>query len=143
MKPSLSVVTLGVRNFERSLDFYKNGLGFPTKATKKDNIAFFKLNGILLALYNKRDLARDAKVDTNGNSFAGITLAYNVRNEKEVDKIFSRVTKKLGVKAVKKPQKASWGGYSGYFADPDGYLWEAVYNPFWKLDRKGSVNVEL
>jgi len=138
MQPSISVITLGVADFQRSLAFYKNGLGWPTKATSKDNIAFFKLNGIVLALYDKKGLAEDAGVSARGSGFPGVTLAHNVRSEREVDEVFMQVTK-LGAKTIKKPQKASWGGYSGYFADPDGYLWEVVYNPHWKLDRKGSV----
>lgn len=137
MQPSLSVVTLGVSDFARSLDFYKKGLGWPTKATKNDDIAFFKLNGTLLALYDRKGLAEDAGVDSKGRGFPGITLAHNVRSEKEVEESF-KLVRKLGAKVVKKPQKTSWGGYSGYFADPDGYLWEIVYNPHWKLDRRGS-----
>ncbi len=138
MEPSLSVVTLGVAHFGRSLDFYKKGLGWPTKATKRNNIAFFRLNGTVLALYNKDSLAEDVGVSPKGSGFPGITLAHNVRSEKEVDTLLSKVPR-LGGKVVKKAQKASWGGYSGYFSDPDGHLWEVVYNPFWKLDRKGSI----
>jgi uncharacterized protein len=138
MEPSLSVLTLGVVDFGRSLDFYKRGLKWPTKAKKKDGIAYFKLNGTVLALYGKRGLAEYAGVNPEGSGFPGITLAHNVRREKDVDRVFERVTK-LGAKVVKKPQKTSWGGYGGYFADPEGYLWEVVYNPRWKLDRKGSV----
>ncbi len=138
MRPSISVITLGVTNFRRSLAFYKKGLGWPTKATSKDDIAFFKLNGIVLALYDKKGLAEDAGVSVRGSDFPGTTLAHNVRSEREVDEVFKQVTK-LGAKTIKNPQKASWGGYSGYFADPDGYLWEVVYNPHWKMDRKGSV----
>jgi uncharacterized protein len=140
MRPSISVITLGVTDFQKSLDFYKKGLGWLTKATGKDNIAFFKLNGIILALYDKEGLAEDAGVNPRGSGFPGITLAHNVRSEREVDEIFMQVTK-LGAKTIKKPQRASWGGYSGYFADPDAYLWEVVYNPHWKMDRKGSVNL--
>jgi uncharacterized protein len=138
MQLSISVITLGVTDFQRSLAFYKKGLGWPTKATGKDNIAFFKLNGIVLALYDKKDLAEDAGVSARGNGFPGITLAHNVRSEREVDEVFKKVTK-LGAKTIKKPEKATWGGYSGYFADPDSHLWEVVYNPHWKMDRKGSV----
>jgi uncharacterized protein len=138
MKPSLSVITLGVNNFGRSLDFYKKGLKWSTKAKKKDNIAFFKLNGVVLALYDKKALAQDATVGGEGSGFPGITLAHNVQSELEVDETLKEV-QTLGAKIVKKAQKASWGGYSGYFADLDGYLWEVVYNPFWKLTKKGSV----
>lgn len=138
MKPSISVVTLGVSDFKRSLDFYKNGLGWPTSATKRDKIAFFGLNGTILALYDRGSLAEDAMVSPKGNGFPGVTLAHNTKSEKEVDEIFSQIGK-LGVRIVKKPQKAPWGGYSGYFADPDGHLWEVVYNPYWKINQKGNV----
>jgi uncharacterized protein len=138
MRPSISVITLGVGDFGRSLDFYKKGLGWPTKAKKKDGIAFFKLNGVVLALFDKRGLAEDAGVSEKGNGFPGITLAHNVRSKKEVDEVVQLIMK-LGGKVIKKPQKASWGGYSAYFADLDGYLWEVVYNPHWKMDRRGSV----
>jgi uncharacterized protein len=139
MKPSLTAVTLGVRNFSKSLDFYKNAFGFPTKATKKDGVAFFKLEtGIVLVLRGMRDLAKDAMVSPDGSGFPGFYLAHNVRSEKAVDDVFRQVTK-LGARSVKKPQKASWGGYSTYVADPDGYLWEIVYNPFLKLDPRGRI----
>ncbi len=138
MKPSLSVVTLGVNDFARSLDFYKKGLKWPTKATRKDSIAFFQLNGVLLALYDRKGLAEDVQVPSKGSGFSGITLAHNVKSEKEVDQIIKEVLR-LGARLVKKPQKAFCGGYSAYFADLDGYLWEVVYNPQWKLDKKGSV----
>lgn len=139
MRPSITAVTLGVRSFKRSLDFYKNALGFPTKATEKDGVAFFKLEtGIVLVLRGRRDLAKDALVSPHGSGFPGFYLAHNVRSEKAVDDVFRQVTK-LGARSVKKPQKASWGGYSAYFADPDGYLWEIVYNPFLMLDQKGRI----
>ena len=138
MRPSISVITLGVRDFGRSLDFYKKGLGWPTKAMIKDGIAFFKLNGIVLALFDKKGLAADAGVSAEGSGFPGMTLAHNVRSEKEVDEVVQLVTR-LGGKVIKKPQRVSWGGYSAYFADPDGYLWEVVYNPHWKMDRRGSI----
>jgi uncharacterized glyoxalase superfamily protein PhnB len=138
MNPAISVITLGVKNFKKSLDFYKNGFGWPTRATKKDSIAFFKLNGVILALYERRDLAKDANVSSEGSGFSGITLAHNAKNEKDVDEIFA-LALKLGAKAKKRPQKTFWGGYSGYFSDPDGYLWEVVYNPSWKIDRNGSA----
>ena len=139
MKPSITAVTLGVRNFERSLDFYKHAFGFPTSSTEKDGIAFFRLEtGIVLVLRGRMDLAKDAMVSPRGNGFPGFCLAHNVRSEKAVDDVFRQVTK-LGARSVKKPQKASWGGYSAYIADPDGYLWEIVFNPFWKLDRKGRI----
>jgi len=139
VKASLSAITLGVRNYQRSLDFYKNAFAFPTKATKNDGVAFFKLEtGMVLVLRGRSDLAKDASVSPQGSGFPGFYLAHNVRSEKAVDDIFRQVTKR-GAEAVKKPQRASWGGYCAYIADPDGYLWEIVYNPYLKLDRKGRI----
>lgn len=138
MRPNLTVVTLGVKDFERSLGFYKDGLGWPTSATKEDKIAFFDLKGVIIALYGRESLAEDALVDPDGNGFSGVTLAHNATSEREVDEVFTQIAE-IHARIIKKPQKTSWGGYSGYFADPDGHLWEVVYNPYWKIDRKGNV----
>jgi uncharacterized protein len=140
VRPNLSVVTLGVRDFKTSLRFYKNVLGWPTSATEKDPIAFFELNGTVLAIFGRESLAEDATVDPKGSGFSGMTLGHNARSAEEVDEIFRHVTKSGG-KVVKKPRKTSWGGYSGYFADPDEYLWEVVYNPGWRIDAKGGVHL--
>ena len=138
MKPRISVITLGVKNFERSLRFYRDGLSWPTKAKTEDGIAFFDLHDIILAIFGKNDLARDATVDPDGNGFSGVTLAHNTGSETEVNEIMRRA-EEIGAKVVKRPQKTDWGGYGGYFSDPDGYLWEVVYNPNWKLDSDGKV----
>lgn len=140
MRPNLNVVTLGVRDFKRSLDFYKNGLGWPTSAKSGDPIAFFELNGTILALFDRKSLAEDAMVSPRGSGFSAVTLAHNTRSEKEVDEVFDQV-RKCGAKVLKEPEKTSWGGYSGYFADPDGHLWEVAYNPHWRIDRKGNVSL--
>ena len=93
------------------------------------NISFFNLNGTWLAFYNRDALAKDAGVNANGTGFGRLTLSHNVMTEKEVDKIFSDAAV-AGALSVKKPQTASWGGYSGYFKNLDGYLWEEAFNPF-------------
>jgi hypothetical protein len=90
---------------------------------------FFELNGIHLSLYNRKSLAEDATVDESGSGFKGFTLSHNVGSEKEVDDMINYLRNK-GVTIVKEPQKVFWGGYSSYFADPDGTLWEVAYNPF-------------
>jgi uncharacterized protein len=129
MKPKISVITLGVLDFERSLRFYRDGLGFPTHNYKEnEEFAFFKLEGTWLAIYPRKKLAEDAMTSAEGSGFSAITLAHNAVNKEEVDKV---VTKALsaGAKLVKQPQEAFWGGYSGYFADPDGHLWEVAFNP--------------
>ncbi len=138
MQPRINVITLGVEDLQRSLDFYKEGLGW--KAQVQGDFAFFQLNGVLLALYPKEGLAKDADVSPQGQGFRGITLAYNCRNEDEVDGVLSHV-KSIGARVVKPAQKTFWGGYSGYFSDPDGHLWEVAYNPFWELDPEGNVRL--
>jgi len=137
MKPRLSVITLGVKDFSLSLKFYRDGLGWPTKATENDDIAFLNLGGIVLSLYPYEKLAEDATVKPDGSGFNGITLAYNTASEKEVEEILI-IAERAGAKIIKPAQKVFWGGYSGYFADPDGYLWEVAYNPFWKMNDKGE-----
>lgn len=136
IQPKINLITLGVKSFSRSLAFYRDALGW--EAQVQDNVAFFQLNGIVMSIYPKDKLAEDAQVPATGSGFGGITLAYNTKNKKEVDEVLETV-KKLGAKIVKPAQEVFWGGYSGYFSDPDGYLWEVAYNPFWKLDKKGNV----
>lgn len=137
MKPILSIVTLGVKDLQKSKQFYRDGLGWKTSAKEDENIVFFKLNSIVLALYSYDKLAEGALVKPDGSGFSGITFAHNVGDEKEVDEVLE-TAQKAGAKIIKNGQKVFWGGYSGYFADPDGYLWEVAYNPFWKLDSEGN-----
>ena len=94
-----------------------------------DEVVFFQLNGLILSLYPRAALARDAGVEDTGSGFAGITLAHNVRSEAEVDAVLSEA-ERAGGRVVKPASVAAWGGYSGYFADPDGHLWEVAYNPY-------------
>ncbi len=136
MQPRINVVTLGVRDFQRSLAFYRDGLGWTAQV--QDDIAIFPLNGIVFALYPWDKLAEDATVPAQGSGFSGITLAYLGRDENEVDAVLDTV-RKLGAKITKPAQKVFWGEYSGYFANPDGYLWEVAYNPVWTLDEQGNV----
>jgi len=138
MQPRINVITLGVRDFRKSLAFYRDGLGW--KADVQDDIAIFLLSGIVFALYPRDKLAEDVTVSAKGSGFPGITLAYCGRSETEVDEVLTQV-EKLGATIVKPAQKVFWGGYSGYFADPDGFLWEVAYNPMWTLDEKGNVKL--
>jgi catechol 2,3-dioxygenase-like lactoylglutathione lyase family enzyme len=133
MKSKISLITLGVADLERSLKFYRDGLGFKAPKYKEgEDVVFFEMEGTWLALYPKEKLAEDATVSPAGNGFPGITLAHNVSSKEEADTVFTLAIS-AGAKAVKKPQEVFWGGYSGYFADPDGYLWEVAYNPFMDL----------
>ncbi len=140
MKQRLHLVTLGVRDFEKSKKFYEETLGWKV-ARPQEGIAFFQAGGVVLAIYPREELAKDAVIDAKGSGFAGFTLAYNARSESEVDEIMADLKTK-GVKIVKEPQKVFWGGYSSYFADPDDYLWEVAHNPFFPFDEDGNLKLE-
>jgi uncharacterized protein len=138
MRPKLSIVTLGVKDFERALQFYQQGLGWQPSSASQDDVAFFPLGGVVLALYPRDKLAEDAQVSSEGSGFSGITLAYNTKSETEVDEVLQAV-EKLGGKIIKKAQKVFWGGYNGYFADPEGHLWEVAWNPFFGFDEADNL----
>lgn len=130
MKPRISMITLGVRNLASAIEFYEKGLGFPRMESPPE-VAFFTLNGTWLGLYGREELAEDAKIPSEGSGFEGFSLAHNVESEKEVDEVVELAVA-AGATLIKKPQKVFWGGYSGYFKDPDGHLWEVAHNPlFW------------
>jgi catechol 2,3-dioxygenase-like lactoylglutathione lyase family enzyme len=124
------MITLGVRNLSVSIMFYEDGLGFPRMESPPE-VAFFTLNGTWLGLYGRQALAEDATVSPDGSGFPGFALAHNVGSEAEVDETIQQAIS-AGATLVKPPQMVFWGGYSGYFRDPDGYLWEIAHNPmFW------------
>jgi catechol 2,3-dioxygenase-like lactoylglutathione lyase family enzyme len=130
MKPKISLVTLGVEDLDRSIEFYRDGLGFPVQSREPDSeIAFCKLEGTELALYPRSKLAEDATVPNTEPGFSGVTLAHNVPSKRKVDEIIS-TAKTAGARVVKTPGETFWGGYSGYFADPDEHLWEVAYPEF-------------
>lgn len=128
MKPRISMIALAVEDLERSIAFYRDGLGFP-KVESPPGVAFFNLNGTWLGLSPREALAGDAAVSSEGDGYNGFSLAHNVASEAEVDEVFEHAVS-IGATVVKPVQKAAWGGYHGYFKDPDGYLWEIAYNPF-------------
>ena len=131
MKPKISIITLGVSDLERSLKFYCEGLGFPREGDG-NNIGILKLEGTWLSLYPREKLAEDATVTSEGNGFAGFTIAHNVKTKEEVDAILEFAVRSGGT-LTKPAHDAFWGGYSGYFADPDGFLWEVAWNPMFDL----------
>lgn len=133
MKPKISLITLGVTDLKQSLKFYRDGLGFkPHNLKDSEDVVFFEMEGTWLSLFPKEKLAKDATISSVGSGFSGFTMAHNVKSKEEVNKAFEKAIS-VGAKPIKKPQEVFWGGYSGYFADPDGYLWEIAYNPFTDL----------
>jgi catechol 2,3-dioxygenase-like lactoylglutathione lyase family enzyme len=127
MEPRISLITLGVSDLERSIRFYRDGLGLPQRKGP-DEIAFFETGGTWLSLYSREALAEDATVSADGSGFPGFALAHNVASPEEVDRLL-QVAVDAGAILLKPGQKVSWGGYSGYFTDPDGFLWEVAWNP--------------
>lgn len=131
MEPRISIITLGVSDLARSVAFYRDGLGLTLFDENTESIAFFQNKGTWLALYPREALAADVGIATEGSGFSGVTLAHNLRSKEEVDDLLA-VAVSAGATLVKPAQDTFWGGYSGYFSDPDGYLWEIAWNPhFW------------
>jgi len=131
MEPRISIITLGVADLERSLRFYRDGLGFPTTRKSQEGIIFFQTSGTCLALYPYEELAKDVSKEfaVARSKFPGITLAHNVRTKEEVDQVM-RQAEAAGGKIEKLAAATFWGGYAGYFSDPDGYLWEVAFGAF-------------
>ncbi|WP_435234795.1 VOC family protein [Psychromonas sp. PT13] len=142
MEPRISIITLGVENLDRSYVFY-SALGFPTTKRPSDGIIFFKTGGVCLALYPLDALSKDISSDfaTPRSGFSGITLAHNTHSKSDVDKVLA-LAKKVGGKIEKPAQDVFWGGYSGYFSDPDGYLWEVAYGDCWEFNEDGSLVID-
>jgi uncharacterized protein len=143
MEPRISIITLGVRDFSRSLRFYRDGLKFPTKAKEGDPIAFFALRHLVLAIYPLDKLAEDIgpAVIPPGAGFGGITLAHNVGSKEEVVEVLA-FAERAGARIEKPAQDVFWGGYSGYFSDPDGYFWEVAWAPQVTFDEHGHIVTE-
>jgi catechol 2,3-dioxygenase-like lactoylglutathione lyase family enzyme len=136
--PRLTVVTLGVHDLRRSRAFYCDGLGFRASSASNESIVFVDAGGVVLALYRRKLLADDANLSPEGTGFGGVTLARNVGSPAEVDAALD-TARRAGASILKPAQGAFWGGYSGYFADPDGHPWEVAFNPHWELDPAGRV----
>lgn len=138
MKPRISVITLGVDDLERSFAFYRDGLGLPTqgivgKEFEHGAVAFFDLQeGLKLAIWKRKDIAHEAKVPQTPSSSTEFTIGHNVGSKEEVDQVMEQA-KRAGAVITDPPHDAFWGGYSGHFQDPDGHLWEVVWNPNWEL----------
>jgi len=142
MEPRISIITLGVADLDRSVRFYRDGLGFPTNAGAGATIAFFRTGGTRLALYPRDRLAEDiAPAIKAAGGFGGITLAHNVRTRAEVAEVLA-LAERAGGRIVKPAQDVFWGGHSGYFADPDGHHWEVAWGPMFGFEPDGSLIIE-
>lgn len=134
MKPRVTVLTLGVDDLERALRFYRDGLGLPTEGIvgqefEHGAVAFFELqSGVTLALWPRRDIAHDAQIPQGARSATEVTIGHNVNSKAEVDAVMAQA-KKAGARIVKPAGETFWGGYAGYFQDPDDHLWEVAWNP--------------
>lgn len=133
MEQRITFITLGVNDLKTSTGFYEQTLGWERAAMSNDDLIVYQLNGIMIALYPREELAKDAAVAADGSGFKGFTLSHNVWSEEEVDELI-KTLKEKGVSIIKEPQHVFWGGYSSYIADPDGNLWEIAYNPYLKKD---------
>ncbi|MAZ31711.1 MAG: glyoxalase [Thalassospira sp.] len=142
MDQRVSLITLGVADLDRSRRFYEDGLGWKVTQMVEGQVVFYQLsNGLALGLFGREDLIKDGQFDDDtGARFAGLTIAYNTRDEAEVDAVMAEA-EKAGAVIQKPAEKVFWGGYSGYFRDPDGHAWEVAYNPFWELDAKGNLTI--
>jgi len=139
MEQRVSIITLGVADLERSRAFYER-LGWRRAMAQSDGIVFFQAGGMAVALYPRDALAKDANIASDGHGFSGVTLAYNTRARAEVDAILEAAAA-AGARIVKPAEEAFWGGYSGYFSDPDGFLWEVAWNPFFAIAEDGSIRI--
>ena len=138
MRQKLNLITLGVADLGRSLKFYEKGLGWKRSEKSMEDLVLFPLGGMVMALHPREELAKDTTLDYQHSDFAGLTISYNAKSEEEVNNIMEAV-QELGATIIKPAQKVFWGGYSGYFKDPDGFLFEVAFNPFWDLDEKENL----
>jgi hypothetical protein len=138
MKPRITLITLGVNDLAKALAFYRDGLGFPTEGIvgtefEHGAVVFFELqSGLKLALWPRRDIAHDAGIPLGPPSATEVTIAHNVGSEKEVDAVMEQA-RKAGARISKEAQATFYGGYAGYFQDPDGHLWEVAWNPQFEI----------
>ena len=139
MEPRVTLITLGVADVGRARRFYVDGLGWPVASFGGEEVAFLPLAGLVLALYRAADFAADTgrPLATGSNGFA---LAHNTRSRAEVDAVFA-LARRAGARVLKAPEEKSWGGYAGYFADPDGHAWEIAWNPGFPFRADGSIEL--
>lgn len=138
MEPRISIITIATDDLDRAVRFYE-GVGLKRHAGITDGVAFFQMGGVILGLFPRKDAEADL-----GRQFASapsaVYLAYNTRSEAEVDEVLS-TAEKAGGRIVKPAGRAFWGGWYGYFADPDGHIWEVAHNPDFPIDADGNISL--
>ncbi len=139
MEQRITLVTLGVNDLAKSTAFFEK-LGWRRSVKGAQGVSFFQCGGVAISLYPRSELAADAGVSPDGNGFSGFTLAYNARSKEDVDAALDEA-KSAGASIIKPAQDVFWGGYSGYFRDLDGHLWEVAWNPGFALDEAGAVRL--
>jgi len=137
MKANVTLITLTVADIGKATRFYEN-LGFVKSRESQEEVSFFRAGGIVLSLWSRKAQIEDANAGALWNGNGGIVVAQNVASEAEVDAIMGKA-KAAGARILKPGTKTFWGGYNGYFADPDGHLWEIAHNPHWQLDKDGQL----
>ena len=140
MEQRMSLVTLGVTDLRRARRFYETGLGWKPSCAS-DDVVFYETGGPIIGLFGRRELAADAQIEDDESTFGGIALAHNVRSRDEVDTVLAEAAA-AGAAILKSGEDTPWGGYSGYFADLDGHLWEVAHNPAWTIGADGSVRMK-
>jgi catechol 2,3-dioxygenase-like lactoylglutathione lyase family enzyme len=139
MEPRVSLITLGVADVPRARRFYE-ALGWKASGAGNEHVVFFQLGGLCLSLYGRASLVEDAHLTDAGPGFGGIALAYNVRAREDADRVLDEA-RAAGGTILKPAEDAFWGGYSGYFADPDGHLWEVAWNPQFAILDDGTIRI--
>jgi predicted lactoylglutathione lyase len=139
LEQRISLVTLGGSDLNRSISFYE-GLGWERSVRAATRVAFFQMGGMAFGLYSHDKLAEDAKLPGGGSGFGGVAMAQNARSKEEVDQILAEAVA-AGGKLLKPAEEVFWGGYSGYFADPDGNPWEIAWNPSFEILEDGSIRL--
>ena len=139
MEQRVSVITLAVRDLQRSRSFYETGLGWHP-AFASDQVAFYQIGGAVLSLYSLTDLLEETRLAPESIKTGTVALAHNVRSREQVEAVMNQAGT-AGARILKAPSETPWGGYSGYFADPDGQPWEVAFNPEWPLNEDGSLAI--
>ena len=138
MEQRLSLITLGISDLDRARTFYE-ALGWTTGAEEGDDVVFFQAGGMVIGLWDRAKLAEDSVV-TDGGGWGGITLAYNTREQSEVDQVIEEA-RSAGATIGREPAETFWGGYSGIFIDPDGHPWEVAHHPGWTIEEDGALTI--